>query len=179
MVLKTELIAKSGTSRVRLKSARLSQTQLSFMESCGRFAQAMGLSRSWGTIYGLLYLSPQPVGLQEVAQLSGISKGSASTGTRQLLAMGLIRKKWMQKEKREFFEAVPNAGDALRNLYQNMLKSRVEQSQQKMKELAQMLETEKTSLSREDHQHIRKQLKKMDHLRDKITRVMPAIDALL
>ena len=96
------------------------------MEVCGRFAQAMGLSRSLGTIYGLLYLSPRSIGLQEVAQFSQISKGSASMGTRQLLNMGLIRKVWMPREKRDFYEAIPKLGESLHNLYQNLLKSRME-----------------------------------------------------
>lgn len=179
MVLKSELSGRPAGKRQRLQSSSLSQTQLDFMESCGRFAQALGFSRSWGTIFGLLYLSPRAIGLQEVAQLSGISKGSASMGTRQLLGMGLIRKKWKPDEKRDFYEAVPNPNEALRNLYQNMLKSRLENSQKTIRELTCSLEEEKTSISQEDFKHIQGQLKNLDQLRKKIARVMPAVDALL
>ena len=179
MVLKSELSAKLTRKRQRHKTYFLSQTQLDFMESCGRFAQALGFSRSWGTIFGLLYLSPRAIGLQEIAQLSNISKGSASMGTRQLLGMGLIRKKWMPDEKRDFYEAVPNPNEALRNLYQNMLKGRLENSRKTMKELTCSLEVEKTSLSKEAFKHIQGQLKNLDQLREKIARLMPAVDALL
>ncbi len=179
MVLKSELSAKLTGKRQRQEAYFLSQTQLDFMESCGRFAQALGFSRSWGTIFGLLYLSPRAIGLQEIAQLSNISKGSASMGTRQLLGMGLIRKKWMPDEKRDFYEAVPNPNEALRNLYQNMLKSRLENSQKTIRELTFSLEEEKTSLPGEDFKHIQCQLKNLDRLREKIARVMPVLDALL
>ena len=100
-------------------------------------------------------------------------------GTRQLLGMGLIRKKWMPDEKRDFYEAVPNPNEALRNLYQNMLKGRLENSQKTMKELTCSLEAEKTSLSQEDFKHIQGQLINLDQLREKIARLMPAVDALL
>ena len=179
MVLKSELPGRPAGKPQRLKPSSLSQTQLDFMESCGRFAQALGFSRSWGTIFGLLYLSPRAIGLQEIAQLSNISKGSASMGTRQLLGMGLIRKKWMPSKKRDFYEAVPNPNEALRNLYQNMLKGRLGNSQKTIKELACSLEEEKTALSTEDFKHIQSQLKNLDRLRKKITRLMPAVDALL
>ena len=179
MVLKSELSGKPAEKHQRKETFFLSKTQLDFMESFGRFAQALGFSRSWGTIFGLLYLSPSAVGLQEIAQLSRISKGSASMGTRQLLEMGLIRKKWMPSEKRDFYEAVPNPSEALRNLYQNMLKSRLNNSQEKMKELTCLLEAEKSSLSREDFKHIQSQLKNLDRLREKISRFMPAVDILL
>jgi DNA-binding transcriptional regulator GbsR (MarR family) len=179
MVIKSDLPGKSAGKRRRLEPSILSQTQLIFMESCGRFSQDLGFSRSIGTLFGLLYLSPGPVGLGEIARLSGISKGSASMGTRQLLGMGLIRKKWIPSEKRDFYEAVPNPNEALRNLYRNMLEIRLESSQKKMKELTCMLESEKASLVLEDFKHISNQLKSLDRLRQKIARLMPAVDALL
>ena len=179
MVLKSTLRGKNSGKRGKSRIAVLSQTQTDFMEVCGRFAQVVGLSRSLGTIYGLLYLSHRPVGLQEIAQSSQISKGSASMGTRQLLNMGLIRKVWMPEEKRDFYEAIPKLGEAFHNLYQNLLKSRMENSQKKMGELVEVLESEKKSLSKEEYEHINERLKNLDQIRTKISRIMPAMDALL
>jgi len=179
MVFKSKLNEKTISSANRSRIASMSQTQINFMEVCGRFAQAMGLSRSLGTIYGLLYLSPRSIGLQEVAQFSQISKGSASMGTRQLLNMGLIRKVWMPREKRDFYEAIPKLGESLHNLYQNLLKSRMENSQKKMGELVEVLESEKKSLSKDDYDHINERLKNLEKLRAKISRIMPAIDSFL
>ena len=96
MVHKTEISPIKAERQTAFDSSNTRTRQL-FMESCGRFAQSIGLSRSWGTIYGFLYLSVEPVGLKELAKLTGISKGSASMGTRQLLSMGLIRKTWYKE----------------------------------------------------------------------------------
>jgi DNA-binding transcriptional regulator GbsR (MarR family) len=179
MVQRTELPVTRPTTRRASNPNHLARTQVEFMGTCGRFSQSLGLSRSWGTIFGLLYLSPVEIGLQEIADLAEISKGSASQGTRQLLAMGLIRKKWMREEKRDFFEAVPNPEEALKNLYQNILKSRLENSQDKMQEFTQTLETEKSELTPKEVNHIRIQLKKLDQLRKKIKNLMQAAEVLL
>ncbi|MGE9296633.1 MAG: GbsR/MarR family transcriptional regulator, partial [Puniceicoccales bacterium] len=49
-----------------------------------RIVQALGLPRSVGQIYGLIYISPHPVCMDELVSRLGISLGSASQGLRQL-----------------------------------------------------------------------------------------------
>lgn len=56
------------------------------IEVSARVCQFLGIRRSTGQIYGLLYLSPKPLTLDEIAESLGISRGSVSTGTRLLLA---------------------------------------------------------------------------------------------
>ena len=85
----------------------------------------------------------------------------------------------MPEEKRDFFEAVPNPEEALKNLYQNILKSRLENSRSKIQEFTQLLETEKTDLSPKDFKHICTQLKNLDQLRGKIKSIMRAAEVLL
>ena len=55
----------------------LSKTRLELIEACGRICQVFGLPRSLGQIYGLLYLAPEPLSLESIADLLGISKASA------------------------------------------------------------------------------------------------------
>ena len=48
------------------------------VEVGGRICQILGFPRITGQIYGLLYLSDEPLSLNRVSSLLGISKGSAS-----------------------------------------------------------------------------------------------------
>jgi len=64
----------------------LCKTRLDMIEVSARVCQFLGIRRSTGQIYGLLYLSPEPLTLDEIAESLGISRGSVSTGTRLLLA---------------------------------------------------------------------------------------------
>jgi DNA-binding transcriptional ArsR family regulator len=52
--------------------------------------QAMGLPKSYGEIYGLLFASTQPLGFNEIQSRLGLSKGSVSQGLRALREIGAV-----------------------------------------------------------------------------------------
>jgi DNA-binding transcriptional ArsR family regulator len=53
-------------------------------------AQAVGLPKSYGEIYGLLFASAQPLGFTEIQTRLGLSKGSVSQGLRALREIGAV-----------------------------------------------------------------------------------------
>lgn len=54
-------------------------------------AQVVGLPKSIGQIYGLLYISTVPLSLDEIAERLDISKGSASQGLKFLRQTGAVQ----------------------------------------------------------------------------------------
>jgi DNA-binding transcriptional regulator GbsR (MarR family) len=54
-------------------------------------AQVVGLPKSIGQIYGLLYITTAPLSLDEIAERLDISKGSASQGLKFLRTTGAVR----------------------------------------------------------------------------------------
>ena len=53
--------------------------------------RVLGLPRSIGEIYGLLFISRNPLALDDLVRRLGISKGSASQGLRMLKNLGAVR----------------------------------------------------------------------------------------
>jgi len=53
--------------------------------------RVLGLPRSIGEIYGLLFISQNPLALDDLVRRLGISKGSASQGLRMLKSLGAVR----------------------------------------------------------------------------------------
>ena len=102
-----------------------SRTRLEFIETAGNICRRLGLPRSLGQIYGLLFFSAKPLSLDDIVQRLGISKASASTGTRQLAAWGAVRQVWVQGERRDFFEVVPDLGGMVRSVYRDFFKPRL------------------------------------------------------
>lgn len=51
----------------------------------------LGLPRSVGEIYGLLFITPEPLSLDDLVMRLSISKGSASQGLRTLRDLGAVR----------------------------------------------------------------------------------------
>lgn len=75
------------------------------MELCADTVQQLGLPRSVGQIYGVIYASPQPLAFADVVAALGISSGSASQGLRFLRELGALRLVDDPVGRRELFEA--------------------------------------------------------------------------
>lgn len=67
--------------------------------------KVIGLPRSLGELYGLLFISPEPLSLDDLVAKLSISKGSASQGLRALKDLGAIREIEVDGARRTFFEA--------------------------------------------------------------------------
>ncbi len=52
--------------------------------------QLFGIPKSVGQIYGLLYVSPEPLGFTAIVERLEISKGSASQGLQLLRSLGAV-----------------------------------------------------------------------------------------
>ena len=64
-----------------------------------------GLPRSIGEIYGLLFISREPLSLDDLVKRLGISKGSASQGLKFLRTLGAFREVAGPDARRTYFEA--------------------------------------------------------------------------
>jgi DNA-binding transcriptional regulator GbsR (MarR family) len=67
--------------------------------------KVLGLPRSLGEIYGLLFISPEPLSLDDLVERLGISKGSASQGLRALKNLGAVREIDLEGSRRSHFQA--------------------------------------------------------------------------
>jgi DNA-binding transcriptional regulator GbsR (MarR family) len=66
--------------------------------------RVLGLPRSIGEIYGLLFISQTPLALDDLVRRLGISKGSASQGLRLLKSLGAVREAPSSVERRTYYE---------------------------------------------------------------------------
>ena len=77
--------------------------------------QSLGLGRVVGQIYAYLYMSSEPRGLADLQQALAISKGSASTGVRQLEQWRGVRKVWVKGDRKDYYEASDWFGQIIKN----------------------------------------------------------------
>ena len=85
-------------------------------------ARILGLPKSLGGIYGLLFISKEPLSLDDVMARLDISKGSASQGLRFLRNLGAVNPVPRNGERREYFTAVVE----LKQLAAGFIKSELE-----------------------------------------------------
>lgn len=86
----------------------LSQIKKNFIEGAGSIAVALLgiLNRVCGQIYALLYLSPNPLSLDDIVEELGVSKGSVSINIRILEDYKLVKKVWVKGSRKDFYEAL-------------------------------------------------------------------------
>ena len=60
-----------------------------FVEGIGYLASTVGLNRVIGQLYAMLFLSSEPLCLDDMAERLKISKGSASVNIRELGKLGV------------------------------------------------------------------------------------------
>lgn len=156
----------------------LSKTRLDMIEVAGRVCQLLGVSRTVGEIYGLLYLSAKPLTLDEIAELLGIGKSTASSGSRQLLQWRAIRLAWVHGERRDLYEADADLANLIRAGYSDFIKPRLASSQRRLESMSSSLEKEFSDgvMSRDEYELCSERLKGLADIQQKIQALIPLAD---
>ena len=163
----------------KTKLQPLPRVRLELVDVFGRMAQALSFPRSVGEIYGLLYLAPEPMSAPEISEALSISKGSVSTGTRQLLTLGFIRKVWLQEERKDYFEAVLELGNMVRTAYDQIFKVRAQNAERRLTDVTDTLADEKAELSPEEYALIKERLARLTKLQKRAKQFMPLLERLI
>ncbi len=79
----------------------------SFIEAAGKIsANMLGMvNKVGGQIYALLFLSREPLSLDDIADTLKISKSNISINIRDLEDSKLVRKVWVKGTRRDYYEA--------------------------------------------------------------------------
>ncbi len=84
---------------------RLGELEREVIELFIRMADVLNLPRSVGEIYGLLFISPDPLCLDDCRIRLNISKGSTSQGLKILRSFGAIRTIYIPGDRKDYYVA--------------------------------------------------------------------------
>jgi len=71
----------------------------------GRLIEFWGFKRNMGRVWAVLYLSPEPLTAQDLRALLRLSSGAVSMIISDLSRWGVVRKVWIQGDRRDHFAA--------------------------------------------------------------------------
>src|SRR5689334_1641854 len=77
---------------------------LKVADAIGGLIEFWGFKRAMGRLWAILYLSPQPLGAQEIGDRLTMSAGAVSMALSELMKWGVVKKAWRPGERREFYE---------------------------------------------------------------------------
>ena len=149
------------------------------VEAGGRTAQSFGLSRLFGQIYMLLYLSDEPLGLDFLAEQLGVSKASVSIASRQLESWGAVRRIWKKGDRRDFYTAETDFRNLIHGGLMTSLNKKLESARVQIQRSLDMLE--KNGSSDDKIKFLKQRLNEAESRRSKIARLLnnPLVKKLL
>ncbi|MEZ5300581.1 MAG: hypothetical protein R3F11_07970 [Verrucomicrobiales bacterium] len=95
--------APLGAAGVAAAPAPLTSVELGVIDLFVAAVRLLGLPKSIGEIYGLLFISPEPVSLHDITGRLSISKGSASQGLRFLRNLGAVSQTYVPGDRRDYY----------------------------------------------------------------------------
>ena len=140
-----------------------------------QLARMIGLPRSVGEIYGLLFISAKPLSMDDIIARLSISKGSASQGLKFLREAGAVQLVYVPNDRSMHYEAVAE----LRNLATRFLRDRVipnlDLSLSRLERVTQMAKT----LPAEERARLGKRVGMLQSWQKKTRRFLPLVVRLL
>jgi HTH-type transcriptional regulator, glycine betaine synthesis regulator len=76
-----------------------------FVLKMGELSTLFGFSHVLGQIYGLLYLTPGELSLDDIKDSLSVSKATVSLNIRELLKWGAVKRIWKPGTRRDYYEA--------------------------------------------------------------------------
>jgi HTH-type transcriptional regulator, glycine betaine synthesis regulator len=110
------------SSKDSQRIASLSEWETAVIDLFLNAAMSVGLPKSLGQIYGLLFCRDEPLAMDEIMKLLSVSKGSASQGLRSLRHLGAVKSQFLHGQRKEHFVAEIR----LRKLVSGFLKEQAE-----------------------------------------------------
>ena len=103
-------------------NSRLTPVEVEVIQLFVQFSRALGQPCSIAEIYGMLFVSYEPLSLDDLVERLRLSRGSASQGLKYLRELGAVRAVPLPESRRVHYEAVAE----LRNLAGTFLHQQVE-----------------------------------------------------
>ena len=112
-----------------------------FVEAMGNISKFWGFNRLMGQLYGLLYMSPEPMTLDQLAEGLQVSKGSVSTNIRAIERWGMVEKVWVKADRKDYYRAETKFMDIVIKILQEREKKEFDSA---LKAVSECLEGVKT-----------------------------------
>jgi len=148
----------------------LNQDEL--VDLAGQLAEMFSFNRSIGQIFGCLYVSPEPLALEEIAQRCQMSKGNASIHLRTLHGWGAVHRTSPLGTRKDYYRAEDDLIDlATRRLQEGAKKRMVF-----LRHSLEMLKAKHPSVEdRTQREHWAKRLQQIDKIVSQAEKAYPLL----
>lgn len=150
-------------------SAPLSDLEIEAIDLFISFMKLIGLPKSVGEIYGLLFVSGQPLNAEQITDRLKISTGATSQGLKLLRSFGAVRPVYVPGDRRDHFAADLNLSTFASAFIREELNPRLESAAGRIEHM----ETLATGLQGEEREAAFHRIERLRHWMDRGRKMMP------
>ncbi len=151
------------------EEARLSELEVEAIEMFIKFLKLIGLPKSVGEIYGLLFVTPRPLAMDEIMGRLGLSLGAASQGLKLLRSFGAVRVVYERGDRRDHYVADLELSRFATVFIKEELQPRVETARQRIERMEDSL----GELPPEARRTTEERIERLKHWLDKGQKILP------
>src|SRR5260221_11082143 len=93
---------------------KLTSVQQKFILHWGEMGIRWGINRTVAQIHALLYISPQPLHAEDIAQTLSVARSNVSTSLKELQSWGIVKLVHVLGDKRDHFESMKEVWEMFR-----------------------------------------------------------------
>ncbi len=153
----------------------LNELQLEIINAVVRMAKLMGLPKSVGEIYGLLYSSPEALPMDRIIELLKISLSSASMGLKTLRSLRAVKVAYIPGERRDFY----TAEESFRKIISNFLKEEVSPHLESGKERLDIMSELLADVSDEEKSFYSSRVDRLQQLSKAANKLLPLVSHII
>jgi len=136
----------------------------------------LGLPRSIGEIYGLLFISSEPLALDDLVAKLGISKGSASQGLRTLKTLGAVRETEGNSDRRTYYEPATELKRLVGGFIREQVRPHLNSGKSKLQQLSETVALTQDPVERE---FFKDRIERLESWMKRGAQVLPMLQKIL
>ncbi len=157
-------------------SAKIDPLEQQMIDFFADGVRVLGLPRSIGEIYGLLFISPNPLSLDDLVERLAISKGSVSQGLRTLKTLGAIREARPNGNRRTYYQPATELKRLAGGFIKEQIRPHLESGKSKLEQLTLAANT----IENPEHRDFaRERIDRLDSWMRKGAHILPILQKLL
>ena len=159
-------------------SIQLTQLKQDFTEGLSQISKFWGFPKGMGAIFAVLYLSPEPLPLDEIVRQTGLTKGAISTNVRALARMGLVRPSTKLGDRKDYYEAEIDFYKSVRSILKERQNNEFDSAVRSVRETLEKLEASKGFEDEAERQFLLERVRALQSFFDALDHLFGAIARL-
>ncbi|HBK72306.1 MAG TPA: transcriptional regulator [Flavobacteriaceae bacterium] len=119
-----------------------------FISTWGSLGTLWGINKAMAQIQALLFISTKPLSMEDIMEELKISRGNTSTNLRQLIDWGIVTKKIITGERKEYFTTEKDVQELARHIAKERSRREIQPVIKILKEIS-SIENDQTEKTKE------------------------------